>query len=78
MSTKFGIHRNNIDIQLVEGESVSNEDDDFIEVAFRSNFWLWLDPLAKFLPDNIKVYPLDNSAQGIYTIGDIKRDMQNG
>ena len=29
--------------------------------------------LAELLPDDTKVQPLDNSAQGIYTIGDIKK-----
>ena len=34
---------------------------------------MWFtDELAEMLPDNTKVEPLDNSAQGIYTIGDIK------
>lgn len=28
--------------------------------------------LAELLPKNTKVVPLDNTAQGIYTIGDIK------
>ena len=33
----------------------------------------WLNPLADKLPDNTLVFPLDNTAQGIYTIGDIKQ-----
>jgi hypothetical protein len=28
------------------------------------------------LPSSMKVYPLDNSAQGIYTIGDIIKEME--
>jgi len=44
-----------------------------IEIAFRTHYVKWLNPIAHLLPDNIKVVPLDNSAQGIYTIGDIKK-----
>lgn len=47
-----------------------------IEVAHRSNGIRWTNPLAHMLPDDTKVEPLDNSAQGVYTIGDIKRAIQ--
>ena len=42
-------------------------------VAKRSNglMW-WTDSMAELLPDETKVEPTDNGAQGIYTIGDIK------
>jgi hypothetical protein len=53
-----------------------NVDGDIIEVAHRSNFITWQNKLAKLLDDNIKVYPLDNTPQGIYTIGDIKRKIK--
>jgi hypothetical protein len=33
----------------------------------------WLNPLADKLPDNTLVFVLDNDAQGVYTIGDIKQ-----
>ena len=29
--------------------------------------------VAQLLPDDLEVIPLDNSAQGIYTIGDIRK-----
>jgi len=32
--------------------------------------------LAEMLPDNIKVVAIDNSNQGIYTIGDIKNHLK--
>tara|TARA_Y100001938_G_C8098358_1_gene439713 strand:+ start:928 stop:1206 length:279 start_codon:yes stop_codon:yes gene_type:complete len=32
----------------------------------------WTNELAKALPNNTKVIAVDNSQQGIYTIGDIK------
>ena len=59
MSTTFGI------LIPTTGEEV--------EVAFRTHYVRWLNPIAHLLPDDIKVTPLDNSAQGIYTIGDIRK-----
>jgi hypothetical protein len=38
----------------------------------------WLNDLAKSLPDETKVYALDNSQQGVYTIRDIKQLMKDG
>ena len=43
------------------------------QVAFRTHYIRWENPLAEFLPDETKVEALDNTAQGIYTIGDIKK-----
>jgi len=38
----------------------------------------WLNDLAKSLPDETKVYALDNNGQqGVYTIGDIKQLMKD-
>lgn len=48
-----------------------------IEIAFRSSSIYWKNPLAQLLPDDLKVIPLDNGAQGIYTIGDIKKEIEN-
>ena len=36
----------------------------------------WLNPIAHLLPYNTPVRPIDNTAQGIRTIGDIVRAMQ--
>jgi hypothetical protein len=33
-------------------------------------------PLAELLPDDLKVEGIDNSNQGIYTIGDIKNNLK--
>ena len=63
MSTTFGI------IIPTTGEE--------IEVAYRTHYIKWLNPLAHLLPNEIKVEPLDNSAQGIFTIGDIKMTIEN-
>jgi hypothetical protein len=32
-----------------------------------------LNPLSSKLSDDIRIFPLDNSAQGIYTIGDARK-----
>jgi len=83
MSTTFGVYiKGNIDLiddQLPfdeDGQSDWNEED-FIEVFYRSSRSHWLNPLGPFLEDIIKVYPLDNTAQGIYTIKDIKNYVKN-
>ena len=59
MSTTFGI------IIPTTGEEV--------EIAFRTKYIVWLNPIAHLLPDETEVEPLDNSAQGIYTIGDLRK-----
>jgi len=47
-----------------------------VNVAFRSNGVRWLDPLAQLLPDDTEVIAVDNSHQGIYTIGDIRKKIK--
>ena len=83
MSTTFGVYKRNINITLEnddlpkyddEGNSINTEDN-FIEVFVRKSTNIyWETELAMFLPDDLKVYPLDNTAQGIYTIGDCKKE----
>ena len=80
MSTIFGVHRTGEDIELHYNMIPEThwDEDNFIEVAKQSNSTIyWLNDLAKFLPDDLKVYPLDNTAQGIYTIGDIKKEISD-
>ena len=50
-----------------------------VEVAFRGNDGdvRWLDDLAELLPDDLVVIPLDNTAQGIHNIGDIKKEIHS-
>ena len=68
MSTTFGILK----------------EEEYIPVAHRSGRGLgeveivWKNELAEILPDETKVHPLDNTAQGVYTIGDLKRLKNNG
>lgn len=84
MSTTFGIHKFNKNINLVDDKLpeeyyTEEAEENFIIVAFQGNNtgFVWKNELAKFLPDYIKVYPLDNTAQGIYTIGDINIEILN-
>jgi hypothetical protein len=54
----------------------SAENEPPIEVAFRNSGGIsFINPLAELLPDSTPVIPLDNSAQGIYSIGDIKAEI---
>lgn len=64
MSTTFGVNIKN------------GDQDDVVEVAFRSNGMRFINDLAWLLEDNIPVIPLDNTAQGVYTIGDIKKEIE--
>ena len=50
--------------------------DDYVEVAFRSNGMRFINALAHLLPDDTPVIPLDNTAQGVHTIGDVKRKIK--
>jgi hypothetical protein len=83
MSTKFGILT-----EEVEHYKLVDEDGDllfyisnsiFEPVFFRGhNNSRWLKEWAKLLPDETKVYAMDNTQQGIFTIGDIKKFLDNG
>ena len=35
--------------------------------------FFWLNPLGSYLPDDFKIEPLDNTPQGIETIGNIRK-----
>jgi hypothetical protein len=64
MSTTFG----------VVVPSLYDTGDEEVEVARRSsNYVRWVNTLAPLLADDIQVVALDNTAQGIYTIGDIRK-----
>ena len=65
MSTTFGVAIKN-----------NNEIEDVVEVAFRSNGMRFTNPLAQMLPDETPVIALDNSQQGVHTIGDIKEQIK--
>ena len=75
MSTTFGIPREPINIELGDKDGVYYyiNTEIFEKVFFRSmSRSRWLSDLAKMLPDDTRVYALDNTQQGVFTIGDIK------
>ena len=76
MSTKFGILT--LDI---EHDKLVDEDGDlhsyisksiFEPIFFRGTNSRWLTAIGEYLPNDMKVYALDNTQQGIFTIGDCK------
>jgi hypothetical protein len=81
MSTKFGILTQNI-----EHEKLVDEDGDLLDyisrdvfepIFFRGINTRWLSAVGVYLPDDMKVYALDNTQQGIFTIGYIKKFLDN-
>jgi hypothetical protein len=80
MSTLFGIPIREVDIELGDENGIFDyiNEDFFQDVAFRDNKGKlrWVMALADELPDEVRVYALNNSQQGIYTIGDIKKEMK--
>jgi Tfp pilus assembly protein PilN len=81
MSTTFGIPKEPIDIELGDADGIFYyiNPDIFEKVFFRTMYnSRWLNDLAKSLPEETKVYALDNTQQGVYTISDIKQLMKNG
>ena len=77
MSTTFGIPQRLIHFsRLIDenGDLYDYIDTSFFEkVFFRGGHSRWLNPLSNRLPDDTRIFPLDNSAQGIYTIGDARK-----
>jgi hypothetical protein len=80
MSTKFGIPIRQVDIKLGDESGIFDyiSENFFEPVAFRDNSGKlrWYKSFYESLPNDLKVYALDNSQQGIYTIGDIKNEMK--
>ena len=81
MSTTFGI----LTIK-VEHDKLVDEDGDLLEyiskeifepVFFRGNNSRWLKNWAEQLDDSTKVYAIDNTQQGIFTIKDCKEFLNN-
>ena len=77
MSTTFGIPQRQVELNKLVDEDGNLHDyidtSFFDKVFFRSmNNSRWLNPLADKLPNDMLVFPLDNTRQGIQTIRDIK------
>ena len=49
----------------------------FNDVFYRGGESFWMNSLAENLDENTRVYPLDNTPQGIYTIKDCKEHLKN-
>ena len=81
MSTQFAIL--NKDVEILNGDNPINgliEDEDYTIIAHRSNGITFLYPyhcIISLLNDDVKVYPVDNTPQGIYTLGDIRKLIKN-
>lgn len=76
MSTMFGILTEEVD-----HEKLVDEDGDlhfyiscgiFEPIFHRGSNSRWLNNIGPLLPNDTKVYALDNTQQGIYTVKDIK------
>ncbi len=51
--------------------------DEPVDVAYRTTEGIvWVNRLAHMLPDAVRVIPLDNTAQGIHTVGDLRKEIQ--
>lgn len=81
MSTTFGIPQREVHISNLIDEDGELYDyintDWFTPVFFRSmRNSRWLTPLGWALPDDTKVFALDNTHQGILTIKDCKNQLK--
>ena len=77
MSTTFGILKLQIDHDKIvdnDGDLLEYISENIFEpVFFRSmNNSRWLTHLGPYISDDVKVYALDNTQQGIFTIKDCK------
>ena len=65
-------------IEGVDSEDDECDSEDYFEVVvFRTNggHLRFMNPIAYLLPDDTKIWALDNSPQGLYTIGEVKKEM---
>jgi len=69
MSTTFGVKIKTSEAHVVVARRVGVGNGK-VEIT-------WTNEVAHLLPDDTEVEPLDNSAQGIHTIGDIKKAMNH-
>ncbi len=89
MSTIFGVlkkEHSNVhvgynklgELKLNNQHIILDEDEDLFEkvfIQFNGGGGRWINPIADLLPDDTKVWALDNTSQGIYTIKDLKEIM---
>lgn len=79
MSTTFGIPIRELTSEDVILDS-NGELKDYVSESFFTPVFFrtyknsrWINDIARTLPNPTLIYALDNSAQGIYTIGDCKK-----
>jgi hypothetical protein len=73
MSTTFALFRNRI---TEVDENAEYDEEDYVEMAHRTSNgirFLLHKAIIEALPDSCPVHPIDNSAQGVYTVGDLKK-----
>jgi len=80
MSTEFAVFNRYVEVDE-NGNIISEfEDNDYVKVASRNSYGInFISPFDKVefaLKDSVPVYPLDNTSQGILTIGDIKKEIK--
>lgn len=49
-----------------------------IPIALRRGAMVFLNDFSKDMADSVKVWPLDNGSQGIFTLGDIRKAIETG
>jgi len=82
MSTLFIIPANGVEIETDETGEIKNSlrEWEYIPVASRWNGGMLFKPpfdrMYHLLSPDIKVYPSDNTPQGIYTLGDIIKEIE--
>lgn len=62
MSTTFAIEVNDKQVEIARRRGIGNG-----KVAI-----IWLNDLVELLPDETPVIPIDNSPQGVETLGDLR------
>ena len=62
MSTTFKVIVDNKNVEIARRNSIGNGK---VKIT-------WLNPLAKFLDNKVDVYPIDNTAQGVMYLEDLK------
>lgn len=84
MSTTFAIFKNPPESDGhggIKNFERYDEDKHYKVVAYRSNGIQWIngiDLISNTLKDSTEVYALDNTPQGIFTVGDIKKAIKDG
>ena len=62
MSTTFAVEVGDKQVEIARRKGIGNG-----EVAI-----VWLNDLVEILHDSVSVVPIDNSAQGVKTLGDLR------